>query len=78
MCLGTIATVADVWDEEGAPLCRLADGAVVSLALVPSARPGDRVLVHLGIPVEVIAADLAEDALALRAAARLDDGRGSP
>jgi hydrogenase maturation factor len=33
---------------------RLGDGHVVSLAFLPEAEAGDVVLVHLGIPVEVL------------------------
>ena len=45
---------------------RLAGGAVVSLAFVPEARPDDHLLVHLGIPVEVLEPDTAAHALALQ------------
>ena len=54
MCVGTLATLVDAWVDGGARVGRLDDGAVVSLAFVPDARAGDRVLVHLGIPVEVV------------------------
>jgi hydrogenase maturation factor len=66
MCLGSIALLAERWDEEGAPLGRLDDGSVVTLSFVPDAPPGSYVLVHLGIPVEVIDATTAHRALALR------------
>jgi hydrogenase maturation factor len=55
MCLGTIATLVDAWDDGGARVGRLDTGAVVSLAFVPDACPGSHVLVHLGIPVELVA-----------------------
>ena len=40
--------------ERGDVLGRLDDGCVVPLAFVPDARPGAYLLVHLGIPVEVL------------------------
>ena len=66
MCLGEIATLVAAWEEDGARLGRLADGTVVSLAFVPDARADDHLLVHLGIPVEVLEPDTAARALALR------------
>ena len=54
MCIGSTAVVVDVWDDEGSRAGRLDDGCVVSLAFVPDAVAGDRVLIHLGIPVEVV------------------------
>jgi hydrogenase maturation factor len=66
MCLGGIATLVETWEKDGARLGRLADGAVVSLAFVPEARADDHLLVHLGIPVEVLEPDTAAQALALR------------
>jgi hydrogenase maturation factor len=54
MCIGTSAALVEVWDESGTPVGRLSDGRVVSLAFLPQARTGDIVLVHLGIPVEVL------------------------
>ena len=76
MCIGAIALVEETWDVDGTPVARLDDGAVVSLAFVPAARAGVHVLVHLGIPVEVLDEEAARDALAARSAP-LDDG-GSP
>lgn len=67
MCLGSIAVLAEAWDDGGARLGRLDDGSVVPLSFVPGASPGAHLLVHLGIPVEVLAADAARDALDLRA-----------
>jgi hypothetical protein len=78
MCLGDITTLTDVWDEDGARLGRLADGTVVPLAFVPDAAPGASLLVHLGVPVEVLDADVAAEALALRAPALTDDHGGPP
>jgi len=75
MCLGGIAVLAEAWEEDGARLGRLADGSVVALAFVPDARPGAHLLVHLGIPVEVLDPDAAAGALALRdVAATTDQG----
>jgi hydrogenase maturation factor len=69
MCLGTIAPLVEAWEEAGARLGRLEDGAVVTLAFVPQAEPGDRLLVHLGVPVEVLDPEDANAALALRESA---------
>lgn len=55
MCIGSSAMVVEVWEEAGSHVGRLGDGHVVSLAFVPEAEAGDVVLVHLGIPVEVLA-----------------------
>jgi hydrogenase maturation factor len=66
MCVGGIARLVAVWEEDRVRLGRLADGAVVSLAFVPQARADDHLLVHLGIPVEVLEPDMAAQALALR------------
>jgi hydrogenase expression/formation protein HypC len=66
MCFGSIALLAEAWDVGGRRAGRLDDGAVVSLAFVPDAEPGDHLLVHLGVPVEVLSAAEAADALALR------------
>jgi hydrogenase maturation factor len=77
MCLGEIATLVEAWDEDGARLGRLGNGSVVPLAFVPGAEPGAALLVHLGIPVEVLEAELAAEALALRALPTIDDHGGS-
>ena len=74
MCLGGIALLVEEWEERGARVGRLDDGDVVSLAFVPEARAGTYVLVHLGIPVEVLAPEDAEAALALRAPSPDDQG----
>ena len=55
MCIGSSAVVVEVWEEAGARVGRLGDGHVVSLAFLPEAAAGDVVLLHLGIPVEVLA-----------------------
>jgi hypothetical protein len=54
MCIGAVAFLADVWDEGGTRAGRLTDGSVVSLAFLPRAAAGDTVLLHLGVPVEVL------------------------
>ena len=66
MCLGAIARLVETWELDGTRLGRLDDGAVVTLAFVPEARADDHLLVHLGIPVEVLEPDTAAQALALR------------
>jgi hydrogenase maturation factor len=68
MCLGTIALLTDAWDERGTRVGRLDDGSVVPLAFVPAAHPGAHLLVHLGVPVEVLAPEDAALALELRTA----------
>lgn len=55
MCIGTAELLAEAWDDAGARVGRLADGRVVSLAFLPEAEAGDTVLLHLGVPVEVLA-----------------------
>ena len=60
MCIGSSTMLVEVWDDEGSRVGRLGDGHVVSLAFLPEAEAGDVVLVHLGIPVEVIAPESIE------------------
>jgi hydrogenase maturation factor len=67
MCVGSIAVLADAWDEGAARVGRLEDGCVVPLSFVPGARPGAHLLLHMGIPVEVLDPDAAREALELRA-----------
>jgi hypothetical protein len=57
MCIGTTARLAEAWDDGGARVGRLEDGTVVPLAFVPGAAAGDTLLLHLGIPVEVLPPD---------------------
>jgi hydrogenase maturation factor len=78
MCLGAIATLVDAWDDAGVRVGRLDDGSVVPLSFVPDAHPGSRLLVHLGMPVEVLEPDVAAEALALRSLQPTDDLGGSP
>jgi hydrogenase maturation factor len=70
MCLGTIHVLREAWDDAGARVGRLEDGSLVTLGYVPQAQPDDYVLVHLGIPVEVLQAEDAEEALVLRSTVR--------
>ncbi len=72
MCLGSIGLLAEAWDDDGVRLGRLDDGCVVQLTYVPDAHPGAYLLLHLGIPVEVLTTDAAREALALRAAGASD------
>ncbi len=56
MCLGVPGRILSV-GEDGLRTARVAFGPVVkeaSLAFVPEARPGDHVLVHAGLALEVI------------------------
>jgi len=66
MCLGGIARLTETWHAARARVGRLDDGSVVTLSFVPDATPGAYVLVHLGIPVETLDRETAEEALALR------------
>ena len=67
MCLGSIAVLVETWDDGAAALGRLDDGCVVPLSFVPGAVSGAHLLLHLGIPVEVLDPAAAREALALRA-----------
>ena len=66
MCIGSITMLDEAWEDDGVRVGRVADGCIVSLSFVPDARPGDQLLLHLGIPVEVLDPDTARDALELR------------
>jgi len=57
MCIGTTALLAEAWEEDGARIGRLDDGTLVPLAFVPDACAGVHLLLHLGIPVEVLDPD---------------------
>jgi hypothetical protein len=70
MCVGAIGRLVEAWDDDGARIGRLEDGCVVSLSFVPGAGPGDELLLHLGIPVEVLDPVAARDARDLRATAQ--------
>jgi hydrogenase maturation factor len=67
MCIGSITVLEEAWEADGVRLGRVADGCVVPLSFVPDARPGSTLLLHLGIPVDVLDPDTAREALALRA-----------
>jgi hydrogenase maturation factor len=77
MCLGAIAELVDAWEEGGARVGRLADGSMVTLGFVPEAEVGARLLVHLGIPVEVLDAATAAEALSLRERVPSHDAGGT-
>ena len=66
MCVGSIVLLAEAWDEGSARVGRLDDGCVVPLSFVPDAAPGAHLLLHLGIPVEVLDPETAREALELR------------
>ena len=65
MCLAALAVLAEAWDDGPSRTGRLEDGCTVTLAFVPDAQPGDGLLLHLGIPVEILdpATDLEARAL---------------
>ena len=54
--------LAEAWDEGGARVGRLDDGCVVPLRSFPTPA-GAHLLLHLGIPVEVLDPDAAREAL---------------
>jgi len=74
MCLGSIARVVAIRDDAGVTVGRLEDGCEVPLSFVPRARVGDQLLLHLGIPVEILGPDAAREALALRGASTEQEG----
>ena len=67
MCVGSIARLIEIREQDGVRSGTLADGCVVPLAFVPGARVGSDLLLHLGVPVEVLEPEAAREALALRA-----------
>ncbi len=75
MCVGSIATLVESWDDAETRIGRLDDGCVVPLSFVPDAAPGAHLLLHLGIPVEVLEPDAAREALALRTAGAAEANR---
>ena len=75
MCVGSIATLAESWDDGGTRIGRLEDGCIVPLSFVPDAPPGAHLLLHLGIPVEVLDPDSAREAVALRTAGAAEANR---
>jgi hydrogenase expression/formation protein HypC len=68
MCVGSIVRLLEISDDAGAPVGRVEDGCLVPLSFVPDARVGDHLLLHLGIPVEVLDPEEAREALSLRSA----------
>jgi hydrogenase maturation factor len=66
MCLGSIVKLVEINDDAGVRLGQLEDGCIVPLSFVPEAQPGAHLLLHLGIPVEILDPEAARDALALR------------
>ena len=68
MCIGSIAVLAETWDDDGVRVGRLDDDCVVSLSFVPEAEAGAYLLLHLGIPVEVLDPVMAREARQLRGA----------
>ncbi|MDE3134829.1 MAG: hydrogenase maturation protein HypC [Acidobacteriota bacterium] len=69
MCVGSIALLVEVQEQDGVRTGRLEDGCVVPLTFVPDARAGAQLLLHLGVPVEVLDPEAAREALCLRAEA---------
>jgi len=66
MCVGSIAVLAEAWDDGAARVGRLEDGCVVPLSFVPDAAPGAHLLLHMGIPVDILDPKTAREALELR------------
>jgi hydrogenase maturation factor len=54
MCIGSIAQLVERWNDDDVAVGRLDDGRIVPLAFVNEAEPGAHLLLHLGIPVEVL------------------------
>jgi hypothetical protein len=76
MCLGAIVRLDEAWEEDGARVGRLEDGSIVTLGFVPEAEAGAQLLVHLGVPVEVLDPATAAEALSLRGRGLSDDDGG--
>lgn len=75
MCVGSIVRLVEIREDAGVPVGRMQDGCLVPLSFVPDASVGAYLLLHLGIPVEVLSPEEAREALALRLAG--DDPGGS-
>ncbi|MGZ4139019.1 MAG: HypC/HybG/HupF family hydrogenase formation chaperone [Actinomycetota bacterium] len=68
MCLGDIAAVTAVWEENGLPMVRVDGRADAACAIyAPEVVAGDLVHIHLGFVTEILDAERAADAMALRA-----------
>lgn len=65
MCVGSLGVIERIWDEGGVPMAAVGDTAVC-LFYTPGASVGDTVLVHIGYAVEIIEAQRAAQARALR------------
>jgi hydrogenase expression/formation protein HypC len=80
MCLGAIAVIREVFEENGLPMARV-EGDLripeVCLLYVPTARPGDHVLVELGFAIEVLEPEEAAEALRLRSTSAGQDEEAS-
>ena len=74
MCVGTIARLAAIRDENGVAIGRLEEGCDVQLSFVPEAQVGAYLLLHLGIPVEILDPQAAREALALRETGAIREG----
>jgi len=66
MCVGSIAVLAEAWDDGASRVGRLEDGCVVPLSFVRDAAPGAHLLLHIGIPVDILDPQTAREALELR------------
>jgi hypothetical protein len=75
MCVGSFAVLVESWDDAGTRIGRLDDGCIVPLSFVPDAPPGAHLLLHLGIPVEVVDPDTVRKAVALRTAGVVEANR---
>jgi len=76
MCIGSIARLVAIRYEGGVPLGRFEDGCEAPLFFVSGASVGAYLLLHLGVPVEVLDPQEARDALSLRQAMQ-EQGGGS-
>jgi len=66
MCLAVPLKLVEVSGDGALGMGRMGGSEIeVSLALVPEARPGDYVLVHAGMAIEIVDASEAEQTLAL-------------
>lgn len=75
MCVGKPAKILSV--RGMLALCEAADGAAeISIALTPTVKPGDHVLVHLGSAMRVLGAEEAKQISdALQAVLKASDGQ---
>lgn len=67
MCLALPGLVMSVRDEEGSPVALVDfDGVTreVSIAFVPDARPGDYLIVHAGVAIQLLDEEAAAETLA--------------